>query len=328
MTDLHPEELIARAALGRLDVEQRRRVRAHLRECESCRLELMVRRAAAQDTRPEPPDGRRIVRLAAGAVARARVQGQGVVTPRFGMWTGVALGAVAGIVLMSSVSWAFRFGRASEHSPSPTAVQAPLLREAPTPATSSPGKAIRRPRQTESSVSGAEPSPAPIPVPPAPVLHRPTVEQTSDARSAVSRPAIPERTPVDASPTAATATELFTRATEASREHRTEAALLAFAELRRRFPRSREASTSWVLSGRLLLQGSDAQAALDCFDHYLGASGSASLVPEAMLGRAQALRELDRDTEARDQWQAIERRFPRSSAAVKARSRLEREVSP
>ncbi|MEM6996641.1 MAG: tetratricopeptide repeat protein, partial [Myxococcota bacterium] len=88
------------------------------------------------------------------------------------------------------------------------------------------------------------------------------------------------------------------------------------------------ARTSWVLSARILLATGEYTRALACFDGYLGGGATGPLAPEAMAGRASALEGLGRGEAAREQWRALLKRFPRSSASARARSRLAEEGSP
>ena len=333
MTDLHPEALIDRAAQGTLDPGDRARVRAHLAECASCRLELSVRRAATRHTRVARDDAAMLERLAGAAIVRAAAPANDP-APRMSSTTGFALGVVAGIVLLLMLSAAVRFGRATmtddesprsqaeaigvldsaggaaiERAPEPTAV-APAREmdaqpEPPAEQPPVPPSSLVQPRDAEPNRRAASRKPEPPP-------------EEVDERRAAPLEAVPE--PV--APEASSASELFSRATAASRRGETDTALALFSSLRERFPVSREARTSWVLGGRLLLGRGDADAALSSFDRYLDGSARGPLAPEAMAGRAKALDALGRTAPARAQWQTIVDRFPRSSAAVEAKRKL------
>jgi TolA-binding protein len=246
------------------------------------------------------------------------------------MWTGVALGAAAGVVLMLTASLVFRWARPDERRPSSHGMQAPSVVEPPAPSASSPGEAEKTPMSARARTVEAD---APVPMLDGPT---PSLEMSASVRPTPRGPSAQPRVPESSvaavpepTPTPATdAAQLFDRATEATRRGDDEAALSAFEALRRGFPSSREAKASWVLAGRLQLDRSQPALALECFDHYLDAPGSAPLVPEALLGRATALERLGREAEAREQHRDIVRRFPRSSAAMQARARLDGGESP
>lgn len=351
MTDLHPEELLHRAAAGTLVADERARLRAHLDECEGCRLELAVRRAAARQARPRRGDERRLERLATAAVSRARRREPAAPVPRIGTWTGFGLGAAAGILLLLVSAWVVRVGHGvlAGRDATPSQAEAtrtaepeagPVSERAATTATVERGTASPEPSAAEE----APPMPEPESVPASasdglgPSLERaadrsrratlPRAPAGGDATpSATGETADDAATTADASvPALLDAAALFERGTAASREGDATTALATFRSLRERFPTSREARTSWVLSGRLLLAAGEATAALQCFDAYLEHGGKGPLVPEAMAGRAAALHRLGRTGEARAQWEAIMARFPRSSAATEARTRLEEEA--
>lgn len=96
-----------------------------------------------------------------------------------------------------------------------------------------------------------------------------------------------------------------------------------YTDLQARFPDSRAARTSQVSHGRVLLDTLDRPAgALDCFTAYLAAEPGGTLAEEAMVGRAQALRKMGREADARGAWRSLLERFPDSVHAPTARIRL------
>ncbi|MEM6993176.1 MAG: zf-HC2 domain-containing protein, partial [Myxococcota bacterium] len=128
MTDLHPEELLHRAAHGGLDAGDKGRLRAHLGQCASCRLELSVRRAASHHTRSRGGDAQRLRRLADLALATASAPMPAAPRPRISAWTGAALGAVVGLLLLVALSLGHRFGDAWLRNPEASRSQAEATR--------------------------------------------------------------------------------------------------------------------------------------------------------------------------------------------------------
>lgn len=335
MTDLHPEALIDRAAQGTLDPGDRARVRAHLAECASCRLELSVRRAAVVHTRVARDDGAMLERLAGAAIVRAAAPANEP-APRMSSTTGFALGVVAGIVLLLVLSAAVRFGRATMTDDEGPRSQAEAIgarnsaggRAVARQPEDAPARSVDRPEDVpppespESAVTttvGAVELPQPERPPRSPKTRRPEASTPEAPAPGTSEPEPEPLTPV---PATLDAGELFSRATAASRRGEAASALAHFEALRQRFGDSREARTSWILSGRIRLARNEASEALRCFDRYLEGRGRAPLAPEAMAGRARALQALGRSADASKQWQAIVDRFPQSSAAAEARTEL------
>ncbi len=117
--------------------------------------------------------------------------------------------------------------------------------------------------------------------------------------------------------------ELFSRANDARRASDTARAIALHEELQSKFPDSREASTSRVALGRLLLdRAGDPARARALFDRYLDRDPSGPLAEEARVGRALAFMRLgDRDAE-RSAWREVLERHPGSVHAERARQRL------
>ncbi len=101
-----------------------------------------------------------------------------------------------------------------------------------------------------------------------------------------------------------------------------------YTDLQARFPGSRAARTSRVPHARLLLDTLDRPAdAFASFSAYLDADPRGTLSEEALVGRAQALRRLGREVEARDAWRSLLVRFPESVHAPTAHDQIA-EVRP
>ena len=121
------------------------------------------------------------------------------------------------------------------------------------------------------------------------------------------------------------AAELLARANRARQLGQHGRAVRTYRRLQRRYPRSREAVVSRVSLGRVLLDYQrDARGALANFERYLRGAGDGVLAEEARLGRAVALERLGRRTSAREAWQDLLTRHPRSPQAARARRHLAR----
>ncbi len=167
-------------------------------------------------------------------------------------------------------------------------------------ATSRPG---RRTARTDSPTGRApmasSSTPAPVNAPPAPAPTR---------RGAAAA------TTVGDSPQ-----ELFAAASRARREGHPARALALYHELDRRYPATAEAHAANLALGALYADTAPAQA-LAHFRRYLDRGGP--LAPEALWGQARALSALGRSEEARESWRALITRYPSTTYASAARSRL------
>jgi TolA-binding protein len=127
---------------------------------------------------------------------------------------------------------------------------------------------------------------------------------------------------VSASP-GESAPALFARANAARRAGATEEALRTYRELAQRFPASREALTSRVAVGRLLLERTgDPAWALREFDAYLTASPRGTLAEDALAGRALCLQRLGNSGAEQEAWRELLRRFPSTVHRARAEQRL------
>jgi outer membrane protein assembly factor BamD (BamD/ComL family) len=116
------------------------------------------------------------------------------------------------------------------------------------------------------------------------------------------------------------AAALFARASDFRRQGHLEQAVASYRLLQRRYPRTREASLSFALTGHLQLECDRPAQALVAFDRYLEINQEVS--EEALAGRAEALRRLGRGGEEAAAWQRLLARFPGSIYAKRGRSRL------
>ena len=77
-----------------------------------------------------------------------------------------------------------------------------------------------------------------------------------------------------------------------------------------------------VSAGDLLSRLREPAAALHAFDRYLGRRPDGALAPEALFGRARALRQLGRQQDEIDAWRRLLRAFPGSVYESAGRQRL------
>jgi TolA-binding protein len=113
---------------------------------------------------------------------------------------------------------------------------------------------------------------------------------------------------------------LFGRANEARRRGDHASAAHYYRALIEDYPASSEAHDALAVLGRMLLDDTDAEGALRCFDEYLRVGGP--LREDVMLGRALSLRRLGRAGDETRALEALVAAYPRSVHAERARRRL------
>lgn len=150
---------------------------------------------------------------------------------------------------------------------------------------------------------------------PAPAAREPSPERDEPEADMSEVPASPSA----AAPSAETAASLFSSANAARRAGRGTEALRRYEQLQTRFPESREARTSRAIVAELMLE-EDPSAAASAYDDYLDEGGR--LGEEALVGRAEALREAGRHAEEAASWRELLARYPESLHAGRARARL------
>jgi tetratricopeptide (TPR) repeat protein len=121
---------------------------------------------------------------------------------------------------------------------------------------------------------------------------------------------------------AGTAAQLFAEANAARRALDLRRATELYLALEGRFPESAEARVALVSAGDLLSRLGDPTAALHAFDRYLERWLDGALAPEALFGRARALRQLGRRQDEVDAWRRLLRAFPGSIYESGGRQRL------
>ena len=293
--DLHPEELLERAARGVASSADLTRLEQHLAECQVCRVEQALAVQAALDAAPLRDERLIIARLkrdvlarwSAPATRRSRRKGAIVTTVLLAAsLASVAAAATVVIVRRAAV-------------PQGLQVTVPARDEAPA-----------MPRLVP-SVTLAEPRPAQEP---ASLKEEASLKEATENASELPRPAAAE---------ASNAAELFSRANQARREGRAKDAARLYRALQERFAGSSEELVSRVTLGRLLLDRlGDSRGALLQFNSYLASPGGGALREEAMVGRALALGRIGHTAEERAAWKALLDAWPKSTQAKRAAARL------
>jgi TolA-binding protein len=195
----------------------------------------------------------------------------------------------------------------AEEAPAPAAVEAKakVVRAKVAPA---------KPVADEPEAVEDEPEPTPVvvvPVPPPPAV---TPRRRAPEPVNVPPPAVVEPS----------ADDLFAAANEARRSGDPQKSFELYSLLARKYPGSRQETTSRVALGRLVLdRGGDSIQALGLFTRYLEENPGGTLAEEARLGRALALTRLGSAKEERQAWQQLLAFHPNSIHAERARKRLD-----
>lgn len=270
------------------------------------RLDRTIRRAFSDELAAQPDDDDRIEAAIGRTLLVPRIR------PRPSWYRGrspvylvaaaLAVGALAYAAEHRSVSSGSASTEAPAEEPSPVVEGTPGVSPPPEPASAVPApiEAV----SPEALPAASAPVARPVPAAP-PASARPTTNDVPSANATLG-PA-----------------ELFARANEARRANETKRAIELYDELQKRFPDSREASTSRVALGRLLLDRADEPArARASFDRYLAGDPSGPLAEEARAGRALALMRLGDQAAERAAWLELLERHPSSLHAERARQRL------
>jgi len=301
--DLHPEDLLDRAARGVASFADLARLEQHLAECAVCRVERALLVQAARDVAPLRDEKLLLARLtrdvnarlAAPTARRARRQGAFVAVAVLAVClAGVAAAATLGIV------------RRETPVPIATSPQLPQV-----PAARQPPPSVRAPETEVAPPPSSEPS---------------TLEPPSSEPPSSEPPSKSDAAPVRPNAVAlepASASQLFSLANQARRDGKVAEAARLYRSLQERFAGSSEELVSRVSLGRLLLDRlGDSRGALVQFNSYLASPGGGALREEAMVGRALALGRLGRSAEERAAWQALLAAWPKSTHRTRAQARL------
>jgi TolA-binding protein len=357
VVDIHPEELIDKASDGSLSLAERQRLDLHLAQCAICRFELAARADLAEDSpafeqRPQltfESGGRQQQLLAAPRQVPVPLS----VRPRSRQRWPLSILAAALVLCAGGAMAAIRGGVASHWLP---------WSAAPSPAGSGGARADAKPSLTVKRSEGERPAlasiseqgassglPVPSVAPPlampvlvssapvprrrveavAPVVIAPLPRGRGEAalaapeklRSALAAlPVSNNQTEVSATRPESAAT-LFADANRARRDGNADRAVALYRSLQSRYSGSSESELSRALLAQLLLERGNPEAALAGFDRYLSA-GTPVLSAEALVGRARALEQLGKSTQAAAAWRQVQGRFPGSVHARLAATRL------
>lgn len=300
--DLHPDELLDRAARGEaLSTQEQSHLDAHLVACPACRFERQARAdfAALPDL---PLDVDAVVTRAlaglpsqAPAPQRRRRPSAAFIAVAASLAAAVSFGAIGLArplaVLLGLVA-----------PPPPAVVPAPSHEPAPPPERATPP-----PRASDEP--SIQPEPAAPPAPPTP------------PRVTAVRPPSPPPPPPAPAPKPS-ASELFREATAARVDGRRDEAERLYRELTREHPESTEAITAHAVLGKLLLDVGRPAEALPELEASLS-EPDAGLREDALAAKAAALEALGNRQKARAAWRQLLDEFPSSIHARRARERLE-----
>jgi hypothetical protein len=297
--DLHPEDLLERAARGVASSADLARLQQHFAECEVCRVERALSAQAALDAEPLRDEKLVVARLKREVNARLtsptarRARGKGAL-----VGVAIALGTLVSVAAAATLVVVRR-------APAPQAITSSHV-------TTRPPVTHVLPRASPERASGANsghPTDA--------ELAEPSGRQAADSSPERAQP--PSRAVVDS----VSSSELFSRANQARRDGKVTEAARLYRALQERFSGTSEELVSRVTLGRLLLDRlGDSRGALVQFNSYLASPGGGALREEAMVGRALALGRMGRTAEERAAWRALLDAWPKSTHGKRAQARL------
>jgi tetratricopeptide (TPR) repeat protein len=325
-TDLHPDDLLDREMRGELSPGEQERLQAHLRECAVCRLERLTRddfRGEAEDPAADV-DARRLVAALLVPTAMLEERRPARSRMRHLRLALVAAATVSVAGLAAAARWSGAPWTPSAVTASSATAQKPprSLEHAARAARVVPSRDLD-PAPALPAPANAEPAPSPPALPPTPprvvLARRPAVlADSTPPRPRPRREAAPDlETSVVPPPDAAA---LFGRGNDARRLGDHARAAHYYRALLEDYPSSSEGHEALAVLGRMLLDDSDAEGALRCFEQYLRLGGA--LREDVMLGRALCLRRLGRVGDETRAWEDLVAQYPSSVHAERARRRL------
>jgi hypothetical protein len=305
---IHPEDLLDRARLGRLAAEEHRLLEKHLARCAACRFELSLAPALFVHMEIDSADAALVARAVASVSPTMRRARRGA--RRKPIRTAVLVAAAVTLTAMAS-GGAYVWRRHTVAVLEAQSIARGARVEAPNDVrVTTPSRGIDELRDTLPPSEAVASTTALAPPTQA------TSERTSrrEAKRAAS-----------AQPPETTCADRFHRANEARRQGAAEDAVRLYKNLEAACPGTGEEVAARVLLGRVYLDRlGDAVHALASFESYLAATSSGALREDAMIGRALALGRLNRSAEEANAWQALLASYPDSLYAEKARSRMNR----
>lgn len=362
VVDIHPEELIDKLHEGSLTAAERERLDVHLAQCSACRFEIAVRADLVADApvlgeRPQLtfagsapreqalPQGAPAPRVTPSLRARSRRRWPlAMLAAALVLSAGGAMAAVfTGAVAAPWLGWSTA-PKAAESGP-PVTDAKPAIKSKRAAVASNSAVAQESSAQVEAVAAPIASAPSEAIETPAPVAarraavstvasaHRSEVAQgepsSKRAASVNAFPALPTSVANSADTSApqldaalrVDAASLFADANRARRDGNVERAVGLYRTLQSRYPSSSESELSRALLAQLLLDRGNPEAALAGFDRYLAAD-TPVLSAEALVGRARALEQLGKSSQAAAAWRQVQTRFPGSVHARLAATRL------
>jgi tetratricopeptide (TPR) repeat protein len=354
--ELHPEELLTRAATRPLNAEETADLRAHVERCPACALQLGLRGDLKRALAPTDEDAERGARavqrlVAAGAPAKVTRASRGGarVAARMALIGLMLVGTGVGAAVLLQRA---REGRLWSGAASVTPAEPERIGANRAKSRAKDVAVVSEPPVADQLATAPVNHPLPAPEE-EPARAAPPAAPPSDLALALSRakePVVPEsvRRP-SVRPAAPEAPELpaeAERAHEPTREaeppapSETAAWVFQAAERARRrgdateadrlygqlasdFPRSREEIAARALHGQLSLDElGRAEEALAWFDAYLRAAPRGALAEEARAGRAEAFGRLARREDEAAAWRDLLAAHPASLFTARAQQRL------
>jgi TolA-binding protein len=280
------EDLSARARRGRLDENERRRLKAMLGASVEGRLLHRAGSDLDEEDSVLPGDDAIAARIAERVAARVAKA-----PAKRGRRSWMLIAVAACLVTAVAAGGVARYR------------QALVARRTVAPVSIEPVAATPSPRRE-----------------PAPDLALPLAPASKPADEPVRSIPKPAVTPPVAIPSAS---ELFASAARARREGNHDEAIRLYASLQHRYPAAPESRAADISLGMLHLARGTSGTALEHFQRYLRHSSDGELVSEALWGEGESLRRLGRVDEAHKSYAALLSRFPDSAYAAAARARLD-----
>jgi TolA-binding protein len=345
VVDIHPEELIDKLASGSLTLAERERLNVHLAQCSSCRFEIGVRadlvaEAPVFEERPHLTFAggmrseralaapRELPELQAPLSVRSRSRSRSrwplsLLAAAIVLCAGGAMAAIAVAGGSGWLPWSAQPKPGDSNADAGDAKPGPKSKRTAGKSSSTPLPALEASANSAPSATSAPSErvapPVRVGVAPTPpsARPRPAPAALENARSALPVEAGSTEAPARVEPAAA----LFADANRARRDGNLDRAVALYRSLQSRYPSSSESELSRALLAQLLLERGDPEAALAGFDRYL-AEDTPVLSAEALVGRARALEQLGKSTQAAAAWRQVQSRFPGSVHARLAATRL------
>jgi hypothetical protein len=281
--DDHPEELLDKARLGGLAPAEQAVLEQHLAGCSACAGQLALTQRFEQELAPQPRDPILYQRAIEGAMERIHSPTLGRRRP-LPRWSRWA--AAAALLVFGVTGAAAVISRRMSVHPALPLLTEPVPTRAPIPPVALP------------------PAEAPLPAEPPPVKAEAPVRSSA-------HPVV-------------TAEALFEQGEKLRREGKVDAAIATYRRLQTKFPSTSEARLSFAIAGQVFLKQGRPSDALAQFDRHLSFGGQEGEVgEEALAGKATALEQLHRASEAAAAWKSLLARYPRSVYAERARARLD-----